>query len=128
MKPLLLLDDIFDKLDANRITKIFQLINSDDFGQVFITDTDEVAIDALITDNQITNYKIINLGTISNSRFVALKDVLDDMIREMRIGGKMDEMKVRKYWHELMGTYITNHTTRIFYKQENCLFIWSLRH
>ena len=64
MKPLLLLDDIFDKLDANRITKIFQLINSDDFGQVFITDTDEVAIDALITDNQITNYKIINLATI----------------------------------------------------------------
>ena len=36
---------------------------------------------------------------------MALKDVLDDMIREMRIGGKMDEMKVRKYWHELMGTY-----------------------
>lgn len=58
-----------------------------------------------------------------NSRFVALKEVLDDMIKDMRIGNKMDEMKVRKYWHELMGTYITNHTTRIFYKQGK-LFVY----
>ena len=58
-----------------------------------------------------------------NSKFLTLKDVLDDMIREMRIGGKMDEMKVRKYWYELMGTYITNHTTRIFYKQGK-LFVY----
>jgi hypothetical protein len=63
------------------------------------------------------------LSKYRNSKFVALKDVLDDMIREMRIGGKMDEMKVRKYWHELMGTYITNHTTRIFYKQGK-LFVY----
>ena len=58
-----------------------------------------------------------------NSKFVALKDVLDDMIREMRSGGKMEEMKVRKYWHELSGTYITNQTTRIFYKQGK-LFVY----
>lgn len=58
-----------------------------------------------------------------NSRFVTLKDVLNDMIHEMRIGSKMDEMKVRKYWHELMGSYITNHTTRIFYKQGK-LFVY----
>ncbi len=58
-----------------------------------------------------------------NSRFVILKEVLDDMIKDMRIGSKMDEMKVRKYWHELMGTYITNHTTRIFYKQGK-LFVY----
>ncbi|MDB5228952.1 MAG: RNA-binding protein [Bacteroidota bacterium] len=58
-----------------------------------------------------------------NSRFVSLKVVLDNMIREMRIGGKMDEMKVRKYWHELMGSYITNHTTRIYYKSGK-LFVY----
>ena len=39
------------------------------------------------------------------------------MIQEMRIGAKMDEMKVRKYWHTLMGSYITKHTSKIFYKQ-----------
>lgn len=38
-KPLLLLDDIFDKLDDNRVTKLMQMISDNDFGQVFITDT-----------------------------------------------------------------------------------------
>mgnify|MGYP002367540755 FL=1 len=52
-----------------------------------------------------------------------MKDVLDDMIKEMRIGGKMEEMNVRKYWHELMGAYITNQTSKIFYKQGK-LFVY----
>ena len=39
-KPLLLLDDIFDKLDDHRVTKLMQMISNYDFGQVFITDTD----------------------------------------------------------------------------------------
>ncbi len=38
--PILLLDDIFDKLDAQRVERIVQLVNSDRFGQIFITDTD----------------------------------------------------------------------------------------
>jgi DNA replication and repair protein RecF len=38
-KPLLLLDDIFDKLDDNRVTKLMQMVSDNDFGQVFITDT-----------------------------------------------------------------------------------------
>ncbi|MVN90839.1 DNA replication/repair protein RecF [Mucilaginibacter aquatilis] len=37
-KPLLLLDDIFDKLDDSRITKLMQLVSNKEFGQVFITD------------------------------------------------------------------------------------------
>lgn len=38
-KPLLLLDDIYDKLDEDRFKKLIDLVSSDDFGQVFITDT-----------------------------------------------------------------------------------------
>ncbi|AMR31506.1 DNA recombination protein RecF [Mucilaginibacter sp. PAMC 26640] len=38
-KPLLLLDDIFDKLDEGRVTKLMQMVSNNDFGQVFITDT-----------------------------------------------------------------------------------------
>ncbi len=37
---ILLLDDIFDKLDAHRVQRIVELVNSDRFGQIFITDTD----------------------------------------------------------------------------------------
>lgn len=37
--PLLLLDDVFDKLDAERVSRLIRLVNHDDFGQIFITDT-----------------------------------------------------------------------------------------
>ena len=37
--PILLLDDIFDKLDENRVLHIVNLVNSEEFGQIFITDT-----------------------------------------------------------------------------------------
>ena len=38
-KPLLLLDDIFDRLDEKRISRLLQLVADDTFGQVFLTDT-----------------------------------------------------------------------------------------
>ncbi|WP_028297792.1 DNA replication/repair protein RecF [Olivibacter sitiensis] len=38
-KPLLLLDDIFDKLDDMRTRKLMQMVSNDDFGQIFLTDT-----------------------------------------------------------------------------------------
>jgi DNA replication and repair protein RecF len=37
-KPLLLLDDIFDKLDDHRISKLMEMVAGDSFGQLFITD------------------------------------------------------------------------------------------
>lgn len=39
-KPLLLLDDIFDKLDEKRTKKLMKLVSDDEFGQIFLTDTD----------------------------------------------------------------------------------------
>ncbi len=37
--PVLLLDDIFDKLDENRVATLVKLVHDEDFGQIFITDT-----------------------------------------------------------------------------------------
>ena len=48
MKPLLLLDDIFDKLDAGLVSRIVQIVSGDCFGQVFITDTNREHIDELL--------------------------------------------------------------------------------
>lgn len=39
LTPILLLDDIFDKLDEHRVAQIINLVNKDEFGQIFITDT-----------------------------------------------------------------------------------------
>ncbi len=38
MKPVLLLDDIFDKLDDRRVKRLMELVSKDNFGQIFITD------------------------------------------------------------------------------------------
>ena len=40
IKPILLFDDIFDKLDPSRVQQIIHLLDNDRFGQVFITDTE----------------------------------------------------------------------------------------
>ena len=47
--PLLLLDDIFDKLDAQRVEQIVSLVASDDFGQIFITDTNRDHLDQILS-------------------------------------------------------------------------------
>ena len=48
-RPLLLLDDIFDKLDAERVERIIRLVGGSDFGQIFITDTNSKHLDEIIT-------------------------------------------------------------------------------
>lgn len=63
-KPLLLLDDIFDKLDPQRIAAIFRLVSSDAYGQVCITDTKEREIGVLLQENNIQSFKFIPLGQV----------------------------------------------------------------
>jgi len=46
--PILLLDDIFDKLDASRVEQIVRLVSGDDYGQIFITDTNRLHIDSIL--------------------------------------------------------------------------------
>jgi DNA replication and repair protein RecF len=46
--PLLLLDDIFDKLDASRVEQIIKLVSGDQFGQTFITDTNREHLDKIL--------------------------------------------------------------------------------
>lgn len=48
LKPLLLLDDIFDKLDARRVERIVATVSSDRFGQIFITDTNRKHLDEIM--------------------------------------------------------------------------------
>jgi DNA replication and repair protein RecF len=49
-KPLLLLDDIFDKLDDNRTRKLMKMVSNEDFGQIFITDTSRERITRIFTE------------------------------------------------------------------------------
>ncbi len=46
--PLLLLDDIFDKLDASRVERIMAIVSGSGFGQIFVTDTNRKYLDAIL--------------------------------------------------------------------------------
>ena len=46
--PILVLDDIFDRLDEMRVKEIIQLVSGDDFGQIFISDTNRQSLDRIL--------------------------------------------------------------------------------
>lgn len=59
--PILLLDDIFDKLDASRVSRILELVNRDEFGQIFITDTHTERTESVIQQSN-KPYQIFELS------------------------------------------------------------------
>lgn len=58
--PLLLFDDIFDKLDEFRVAKIVNMVNNDTFGQIFISDTHSDRTEKIVQQTH-QSYKIFNL-------------------------------------------------------------------
>jgi DNA replication and repair protein RecF len=65
--PLLLLDDIFDKLDARRVEQIVGLVSGEQFGQIFITDTNRDHLDQILAHGDF-DYRLyhVNDGKIEN--------------------------------------------------------------
>lgn len=55
--PILLLDDIFDKLDATRVAQIVKLVSGNGFGQIFLTDTNRTHLDEIL-QHYALDYKI----------------------------------------------------------------------
>jgi DNA replication and repair protein RecF len=60
VKPILLLDDIFDKLDDHRVAQLINLVNENSFGQVFITDTNYERV-LSVFDNSGIDHSVFHL-------------------------------------------------------------------
>jgi DNA replication and repair protein RecF len=60
VKPILLLDDIFDKLDDSRVAQLINLVNNEEFGQLFISDTHKERTEEVVKKTQ-QSYKIFQL-------------------------------------------------------------------
>ena len=58
-KPILLLDDIFDRLDSERVERIVTMVQGEDFGQIFVTDTDRQHLTDILKPNE--NAKIFHV-------------------------------------------------------------------
>ena len=68
-RPIILLDDVFDKLDAHRVDRIVQLVAGSDFGQIFMTDTNRKYLDHILSELPEPNYSIIE-ATEGNFRIL----------------------------------------------------------
>ena len=62
--PILLLDDIFDKLDSRRVEQIVRLVSGESFGQIFITDVNRDHIDSILecTDGGYRLFEVVSDG------------------------------------------------------------------
>lgn len=67
--PILLLDDIFDKLDAQRVEQIVKLVAGDNFGQIFITDTNREHLDQILRKTE-QHYRLFTVhnGTVEENK------------------------------------------------------------
>eukprot|EP01132_Coremiostelium_polycephalum_P014493 gene14493-17593_t len=90
-KPLLLLDDIFDKLDDQRMHKLMEMVSHQDFGQIFITDTGR-----------------------ERPKDITLKEGIEKLLSVYKLRGKFDQTSVVALWPEIMGKAIGNRTTTIY--------------
>ena len=90
--PILLLDDIFDKLDASRVEQIIKLVSENGFGQIFITDTNRKYLDEiLLAMNHEDNTELYE---------------------------KMMEIRVQRAWGEVLGPTIMQYTRNIYVRDK----------
>jgi DNA replication and repair protein RecF len=61
ISPILLLDDIFDKFDAERVEQIIRLVGNKRFGQIFITDTHQSRLHNILSSHK-TDYKLFMIS------------------------------------------------------------------
>ena len=69
-RPILLLDDVFDKLDEQRVKHLLRLLNTNDFGQIFLTDTDVNRVKRVVEEIDMPNtvFQVSN-GNVQSVEF-----------------------------------------------------------
>ena len=72
--PIVLLDDIFDKLDAHRVEQIVKLVAGDSFGQIFVTDTNRDHLDKILKKID-GDYKLFE---VENGNITERKEMSDE--------------------------------------------------
>ncbi len=71
---MLLLDDVFDKLDSSRVERIMTLVTGSEFGQIFVTDTNRKHLDEIMAHTA-GNY---SMWSVRHGRFTPILSPTDD--------------------------------------------------
>jgi len=78
-KPVLLLDDVFDKLDQGRVQRLMDLVSNNFFGQVLVTDTDEERVRTVFAQNNFAGKMFaVNSGSISELPEIKRKELVHE--------------------------------------------------
>jgi DNA replication and repair protein RecF len=72
IKPILLLDDILDKLDMERVEQFIRLVAEHEFGQIFITDTNKARLDSILEKID-SGYALFNVNVDGDINLVSSK-------------------------------------------------------
>ena len=79
IKPVLLLDDIFDKLDQGRVQRLMDLVSNNFFGQVLVTDTDEERIRTIFSHNNFSGKMFsVHEGSITELPELQRKELMHE--------------------------------------------------
>ncbi len=83
-RPLLLLDDLFDKLDAGRVEQLIRLVSTDDFGQILITDCNPTRLQTIL-DRAGSDYHLFRVcnGAIEQIRAAATDEPAPEPVPEL---------------------------------------------
>ena len=109
--PLLLLDDIFDKLDASRVEQIVKLVAGDNFGQIFITDTNRGHLDRILHKVG-SDYKIFRVeeAQFKKRRLIMKRNdaeqigkLIQQFLRQESLESPLNEQRLLDAWPQILG-------------------------
>ena len=117
--PLLLLDDIFDKLDASRVEQIVKLVAGDNFGQIFITDTNRGHLDRA----QFKKRRLI----MKRNDAEQIGKLIQQFLRQESLESPLNEQRLLDAWPQILGPaaaytsnlYIRNQTLYVHLTSES---------
>ena len=123
-KPILLLDDIFDKLDDNRVGALMKLVSEDHFGQIFLTDANLHRVPDLFKDENVPLKKFkVEIGCCGRNESMRFKprkhnqeslgEVIDRMLDVYRLRSGLTELSINSEWSTIAGPAIASRTDEV---------------
>lgn len=120
--PILLLDDVFDKLDAQRVEQIVKIVAGDEFGQIFLTDTNRDHLDRILSSSSL-DYRLFMLitATLCQRRLPMFKrdvqtlaDILQKCLRQDGLETPLQQKRLIDSWDKVVGKIIAGYTAESY--------------
>ena len=127
-RPILLLDDLFDKLDAGRVEQLIRLVSDDAFGQILITDCNPTRLKTILDkaggdyalfggrrhrDTGADSRGIQHPGIMRRTKTMLMGDLLEEFFKRPYIAAKVAEGKLPDTWREIVGDRAAEVTTEL---------------